>query len=255
MVISAAAMAVVAMVGGPVVGVAGAAGPAGSPLVIGGEAWCGHFDHARATSLPAHFTCPTPEGTADPSLVPAVDPSPLTSVTLVTPAPNGPFSSGQYVNVVVAPNTVLQPGRHVYIRECAAPGGVLPTSLHQCDTRTIQDGSVTVGPNGTVDYVGYPIYALPDSIVLGESSHHKPVCDLTHACVVLVGQGRHRFDKPHVFSLAFYVHPTPGDSGVDPGNGLPEVPSVLALPLIAVALLGGTVALRRRRNRLGRPVG
>jgi hypothetical protein len=235
-----AAMVIVAVgtVVAPVAATGATTSPGVSPTLVQGEAWCGHFDRALADSLPAHFTC-TAARPSDPPLV-----------TLVTPAPNGPFSSGQYVNVIVAANMVLQPGKRVYLRECAAPGGIPPTSLHECDSRTIQDGDVTVGAHGTVGYDGYPIYSLPDRIILGESSRHKPICDLTHACILLVGQGHHRLDKPHVWSLPFYVHPTAGDSGVDPGNGLPEAPYVLALPILAVGIFGGTIALRRRRSRL-----
>lgn len=222
-------------------GQAGAATPAGPPALVQGEAWCGHYSHASARSLPPHFTCPA----SDPSAGP---------VTLVTDAPDGPFSSGQYVTVMVDPDHVLDPGKHIYIRECAAPDGRPPTSWRQCDLKTNQDAVVTVGAHGALTYPGYPIYALPDGLVLGERTRHRPLCDLTHACILFVGQDRHDFDRPHVWSLPFFVHPTPGDTGADPGNGLPEVPYVLALPILAVGILGGTVAIRRRRDKLDRPL-
>ena len=225
--------------GGPLVTEdAGAASPAESPAVYGGVAWCGHYDHAGAGTLPAGFRCARVGAS---------------TVSLVTDAPDGPFSSSQYVNVVVAPNAVLHPGKRIYIRECAAPGGKPPTSWRQCDTKTTQSSVVTVGAGGTVDFDGYPIYALPDSMILGEGPRHKPVCDLTHACILFVGQDRHDFDRPHVWSLPFFVHPSPGDSGVDPGNGLPEVPYVLALPILAVGIFGASVAVRRRRGRVDHP--
>ena len=219
---------------GPDATASAAPSPTTEPALIQGVAWCGHFDHAAADTLPAHFTCPAAVGT---------------SVSLVANAPNGPFSSGQYITVLVGPNHTLHEGKPLYIRECAAPDGRPPTSWRQCDAKTTQSTAARVGPHGTVDYPGYPIYSLPDSILLGEGSRHKPVCDLTHACILFVGQDHHDFDRPHVWSLPFYVHPTPGDSGADPGSGLPEVPSVLALPLIAAGIFGGVVLVRRRRGR------
>jgi hypothetical protein len=41
---------------------------------------------------------------------------------------------------------------------------------------------------------------------------------------------------------------TGGSGGSDPGNGLPEVPSVVLLPLLAAAILGGSVLVRRRHR-------
>jgi len=37
--------------------------------------------------------------------------------------------------------------------------------------------------------------------------------------------------------------------GSGPGTGTPEVPFVLALPVAALGILGGSVAFRRRRER------
>jgi hypothetical protein len=202
------------------------------PSLAMGSFWCGHFDHIASTVRPPH-ACPVPA------------PSP---VTLVTPAPNGPFSSGQYIDVVVGPNSVLKPGRRVYIKECAAPNGNLPRSPKECDRRTVQHANVVVGANGTVSYPGYPILALPDHVLLGERSRHTPVCDLTHACILSVNEDRTDFDQPVVWSLPFFVSPTAGDTGANPGNGLPEVPTVVLLPIIAAAIFGGTLVVRRRRT-------
>jgi hypothetical protein len=168
-------------------------------------------------------------------------------VTLVSGAPPGPFSSGQLITVTVGPNSILRQGKRIYIRECAAPGGNIPTSPKQCDLRTTQRLHVFAGPHGTVDYPGYPIFALPDTTTLGERATGTPVCDLTHPCVLFIGRDRTDFDQPHVWSFPFSVSPTAGDTGGDPGNGLPEVPAVLALPVLALAIFGGFVWLRRRR--------
>ena len=210
---------------------AGAATPS-SPSVIQGTAWCGHFNHAASSSVSPGFQCPALA-------------SPL--VTLVTDAPNGPFSSGQYIDVTVAQNGILDPGRHIYIRECEAPNGQPPTTPNLCDIRTTQFEKVKVGSHGTVSDQDYPIYALPDTTVLKEQWKQKPLCDLTHPCILFVGQDRRDFDRPHVWSLPFYVNPTAGDTGADPGNGLPETPYVLAFPVLAVGIIGGTMLVRRRR--------
>ena len=205
-----------------------------SPSLVNGSYWCGHYNHiGTAGPTPLH-TCPVP------------NPSP---VTLVTDAPNGPFSSGQYIDVVVGPNSILKPGRRVYIKECSAPDGNLPRSPKQCDRRTVQQDKIVVGPHGTVSYQSYPILALPDATLLGEKPGHTPVCDLTHACILSVNEDQSDFDQPHVWSLPFFVTPTSGDTGANPGNGLPEVPSVLALPIIAGAILGGTMLVRRGRSK------
>ena len=172
-------------------------------------------------------------------------------VTLVSGAPPGPFSSGQLVTVSVGPNSILHRGKRIYIRECAAPGGTIPTSPKQCDLRTAQRAHLFAGPHGTVDYPGYPIFALPDTITLGEKPGSAPACDLTHPCVLFIGRDRTDFDQPHVWSAPFSVSPTAGDTGADPGNGLPEVPAALALPLLAVAVFGGSVWLRKRRTADG----
>jgi hypothetical protein len=203
-----------------------------APSLVDGSYWCGHFDHIAGGGTQPLHSCPIP--TSSP-------------VTLVTDAPNGPFSSGQYIDIAVGPNSTLKPGKRVYIKECAAPEGILPRSPRQCDRRTVQQSKVFVGPHGTVSYQGYPILALPDATLLGEKTRHTPVCDLTHACVLSVSQDRFDFDQPHVWSLPFFVNPTPGDTGANPGNGLPEVPSVLALPLLAAGIFGGTMLVRRRR--------
>jgi hypothetical protein len=220
------------------------ASPAGAavlptPSLALGSYWCGHFDHVTSTGLQPHPICPVPS---------------VTPVTLVTGAPNGPFSSGQYIDVVVGPNSFLKPGRRVYIKECAAPNGSLPQLPKQCDRRTVQQPQVLVGSGGTVSYQGYPILALPDATLLGERSRHTPICDLTHACILSINEDRSDFDQPHLWSLPFFVNPTVGDTGANPGNGLPEVPSVLALPVLATAIFGTTALVRRRRTsaRAGR---
>jgi len=178
-------------------------------------------------------TCPKPGGSP---------------VTLVASAPQGPFSSGQIITIEVGPNRILEHGHRIYIRECAAPGGVPPTSPRQCDLRTTQRFRIYAGHHGAVDFGGYPVFALPDTTTLGEPPNGQPVCDLTHPCVLFIGQDRTDFDQPHVWSLPFSVTVTAGDTGADPGNGqLPEISYAIAFPVLAVGVLVGVAWLRRRR--------
>ena len=168
-------------------------------------------------------------------------------VSLVTAAPNGPFSSGQVIQVTGPANSILKLGRSLSIEECTASFSVPRPDHGQCDRRTIQPDLLRAGPDGSFTYTGYPIYALPDAQTLHESKHHLPVCDLTHACVLIVGYDLD--DRGHrIWSAPFLVNPTPGDTGVDPGTGTPEVPYALALPVLAAAVIGGTLLIRRRRS-------
>ena len=168
-------------------------------------------------------------------------------VSLITAAPNGPFSSGQAIQVTAPANAILKPGRSLSIEECTASFSVPRPHHDQCDRRTIQPDLLRAGPDGSFTYTGYPIYALPDAQTLHESKHHLPVCDLTHACVLIVGYDLD--DRGHrIWSAPFLVNPTPGDTGVDPGTGTPEVPYALVLPVLAATVIGGTLLIRRRRS-------
>jgi len=167
-------------------------------------------------------------------------------VSLVTGAPDGPFSSGQYIEVKVGPNSIFRPGSRIHIEECDPPTGE-ESWRRTCDHRTVQTDPLRANSDGSVDYLSYPIYALPDAAVLGEHPWHRPRCDLTHACVLFVGQDFEDGGQ-HALSAQFYVNPTPGDTGANPGNGLPEAPFVLALPVLALGAFGGSVLARRHRS-------
>ncbi len=168
-------------------------------------------------------------------------------VSLIGNAPNGPFSSGQVVEVTAPANSILKPGRSLFIEECTASFSKPRPLAHQCDHRTVQPILLRAGSNGSFTYTGYSIYALPDSHTLHESDHHLPVCNLTHACVLIVG---YDLDDPghRVWSAPFLVNPTPGDTGANPGNGTPEVPYALVLPVLAIVIFGGILVIRRRRS-------
>jgi len=173
-------------------------------------------------------------------------------VTLNPPTSTSPYLSGQLVEVEVAANTVLRPGARLTIEECSAASVHRTPAHYDCDTRTRQKHRFVADPDGSANYQGYPIYALPDIFTLHETHHHRPVCNLVHACVLLVGWD---IDDAHheVWSLPFFVSPEAGDTGTDPGSGTPEVPYVLVLPIVAVAMFGGSVLLRRRRSVSRRP--
>jgi hypothetical protein len=120
------------------------------------------------------------------------------------------------------------------------------TSSRQCDPRTVQHFRVVVGRHGTVTAPGYPIFALPDATTLGEPSSGTPVCNLTHPCALLISEVRCSPGSPHLWSLPFSVN-LAGGGGADPGNGLPDVPYAVILPVLALIVFGIAYGLRRRR--------
>ena len=178
----------------------------------------------------------------------------------------GPFSSGQVIQIQIPANSTLTPGAGINIVECAAPGGVAPTTPSACDGNTIQGDTIFAGTDGSVSYTnvapkhGYTVYALPDAN-LGESPGGTPACDLSHECVLYIGQNQNDFTQPHFFSQAFFVQPVAGDTGTPAGTGTtpgtptPEAPFAIGLPLAAAAVLGGALFWRRRRHlpASGRP--
>jgi len=174
------------------------------------------------------------------------------SAVPIGPVSPGPFSSGQVISVVIPANSTFSPGAGINIEECAAPGGVAPTVPSACDGITIQGDTVTAGADGSVDYTdtppdsGYTIYAIPDPSI-GDTGT-APVCNLSNECVLYIGENQNDFTQPHFFSQPFYVTPTPGDTGANPGDGTPEVPLAIGLPLAALGIMGGSLFLRRRRH-------
>jgi hypothetical protein len=169
-----------------------------------------------------------------------------------------PFSSGQIIDIVIPANTVLTPGASLDILECADPGGSiggLPTSNATCDGATGAPDNPVVNSDGSVDYTpggpdgnnGYPILSLPNN-ALGEPPTNQPVCNLGNPCVLYIGQDETSFSAPHFFSQPFLVQPNAGNTGADPGDGTPEVPMAILLPILAIGVVGGTLVIRRRRR-------
>ncbi len=160
-----------------------------------------------------------------------------------------PFSSGQIIKVTVPPNTVLPQGQNILIEECAAPGGVLPTLSSACDSNSVDGDTIFPATDGSISYTNYTLYALPDAPSLGESPTTTPVCNLANQCVLYIGTNAQDFTKPHFFSQAFKVNPTANDSGANPGDGTPEVPLAIGLPLAAAGIMGGILYRRRKVSR------
>jgi hypothetical protein len=165
----------------------------------------------------------------------------------------GPFDSGQNVNVVVPANSAFAAPNNnsgVNIVECAAPNGVIPTQTSACDGNTLQN-FVGVNADGSFTFNNYTIYALPDSVSLGETASNPVTCGNTAAteCVLYIGNNQNDFTQPHLWSQPFLTNTDPTDSGtINPGDGTPEVPLAIILPLSAMGLLGGAVLIRKRRQ-------
>jgi hypothetical protein len=179
-----------------------------------------------------------------------------------------PFASGQNVNIVVPANSVLPADTQVNILECSAPDGVVPTNPAACDGDTIQGPTVLPNSDGSLNLSAegdglYTIYALPDSISLGEDASNTVTCGDTEAteCVLYIGDDQNDFTKPHVWSGPFFVVANRDDNGEPAGDGspgnppaaTPEVASIITLPVVAIALIWLVVSAqtRRRRKRLG----
>ncbi len=167
-----------------------------------------------------------------------------------------PFDSGQNINVVVPANNTFSSTdglgnntSNINVLECAAPNGVIPTNTAACDGNTIQGPTVLPNPDGSFTLTGYTVYALPDSISLGEGSG-GPVCGNTLAteCILYIGNNQNDFTQPHLWSQPFLISANGTDSGANPGDGTPEVPFAVLLPLSAMGLLGATVLIRHRRK-------
>jgi hypothetical protein len=173
-------------------------------------------------------------------------------VPVGTVTPGTPFSSGQQINVVVPANSLFVSTTVVNVLECSAPNGVIPSTPAACDGNTINGPSLFPNSDGSINFQTatgslYELFATPDSNI-GDTSG-SPKCGNTAAteCILYIGENQNDFTQPHVWSQPFTVSPNAGDTGANPGDGTPEVPLAIILPLSAMGLLGGTVLVRRRR--------
>ncbi len=173
------------------------------------------------------------------------DQIPSSTVTSGTVNPGIPFSSGQTINVVVPPNTVFNSTSGLNVVECSAPGLVIPTDPSACDGETINGSSLFANANGSVNFKNstgslYPIYALPDTISLGEPAS-GPACSTIVPCVLYIGENQGDFTAPHVWSNFFYVQPNADDQGEFPGDGSP--PTTILTPAPTSSVFGQSVTL------------
>lgn len=164
-----------------------------------------------------------------------------------------PFASGQTVEVKVPANTLFastaDQSANIQIAECSAPNGVLPTLATQCDIESAYPFSLNPNTDGSIDVTNYQIYTLPNSFTLGENSGLVH-CGATAAteCVLYVGTNvSNPTGSDHYWSAPFLVSARADDGGENPGDGTPEVPLAIGLPLAGAAVFGG-VTLRRRRR-------
>jgi hypothetical protein len=167
-----------------------------------------------------------------------------------------PFSSGQIIQVSIPANSNLTPGARVNILECADPGGTaenLPTGISSCDGNTVQGDTVLVNSNGSVSYSSYTVYAVPDPSI-GDTST-TPTCNDTNECVLYIGQDQTNFaGAPYYFSQPFFVNPTPGDTGSNPGDGSSEQTITFTTSPPNPAGVGGTYTPAATGGGSGEPV-
>jgi hypothetical protein len=143
------------------------------------------------------------------------------TLTATTPANAGtPWGSGQVIDITVGKNSTLslsnlehqggftgEPSMKAV--ECDDPGGSkanLPTApSYNCDGSTILS-TAYINADGSFRLDNYPVYALPDTVTLGESEYGKPSCgNQGHQCVLYIGPDQNDFSKPHLFSAPFLV--------------------------------------------------
>jgi hypothetical protein len=189
----------------------------------------------------------------------------ISAQTSPTPAAGTPYSSGQQINVVITANSTLSsanlstfgfPGgvASLSLLECADPGGTvanLPTKPSECEPATVLTTTANK-PDGSLSLTGsngYTMYDLPDPGTLGVSN--GTVCgQAPNFCVVGIFSNYNNFSDPDLFSAPFQIAVGDGsDTGDNPGDGTPEVPWAIGLPLAAMAIAGGSVLLVRRSRK------
>jgi hypothetical protein len=214
---------------------------------------------AAAVSAAGAFSVIALSGPASAALTSG--PVSLNSQGIVTPGT--PYTSGQTIDLVVGANTTMNNAAMVAagypsgadpikFLECADPGGTtanLPIKPTQCEPATVESNS-GAGADGSMSLTGangYTVYALPDS-ALGSNG---TVCgSASNPCVIGIFADQNDFTKPHLFSAPFQVVVGDGQGiGNNPGDGTPEVPLAIGLPLAAAAVVGGSVFVSRRRRQ------
>ena len=217
-------------------------------------------------------------GPAGASTLTSTDGNTALNTTTGPPDPGVPYDSGQPIQVVVQPNSVisasalitagLNPTGFYYVEECTDPGGSplnLPIGPSNCEAATL-NGSATRNSTSTGGFslTGlhvFKVYDLPDGF-LGSPTMNG-TCDVSpNQCVLGIfvanpngSGGTAAFTDPHLFSAPFQtqVDAAGTDSGLgadgNPGDGTPELPLAIGLPLAAAAVLGGWMFFGRRRRQ------
>jgi len=109
--------------------------------------------------------------------------------------------------------------------------------------------------DGSVATQAFTVYALPDGPTFDESAGPgQPTCGLApNYCVLYVGSALYSdtaFPATHLFSAPFQIQASADDGGENPGDGTPESPLPILLPLSGVAMVGiGYRRVRRDRRR------
>ncbi len=226
---------------------------------------------SAATACAAVFALGIGSGVAGANTLTSPDGN-TTLTTQGTVTSGTPYTSGQSITVNVQMNSVLSnanlvaakvPGQTAgnptgsfYLEECTDPGGLvanLPTQASNCEEGTI-DASVSKTSNGSAND-SFTVYALPDQASLGLPTMTGTCGGAPNYCVVGIfaasPQSGNGFSYPFLFSAPFQTTVGDGqDLGDNPGDGTPEVPLAIGLPLAALAVFGGfTIRNRRRRKQ------
>jgi hypothetical protein len=212
-------------------------------------------------------------GVAGASLVSSDGNTTLNTIGTVTAGT--PYSSGQTIQVSVAANSVIDnanlaaanQGGLYYLEECTDSEGSssnLPTGPSNCEAATLTTISKTT--SGAFNK-NVTVYDLPDPGTLG-SATMTGICDkYPNDCVIGIfvasPQSAGTYALPHLFSAPFQVDQqsdfgSGAEAGLNPGDGTPEVPLAIGLPLLGIALFGGWTLVRNRRRRqqtAGQPAG
>ena len=166
-------------------------------------------------------------------------------------------------NTVINNAAETLPGRRggsFYLEMCADPGGTtgnLPTTASE-----LRGGHAPVTVSKTTSGAiskSLTVYDLPDPGTLGSTSM-TGTCDVApNDCVIGIfstnpGTNPGTFALPKLFSAPFQVDQQSDfgsgqEQGLNPGDGTPEVPLAVGLPLAAVAVFGGWTLRNRRRRR------
>jgi hypothetical protein len=169
--------------------------------------------------------------------------------------PGTPFSTGQIISVTVPANPLfdaggINTGTNLEVAECAAPNGVLPTLASECQPDSLDGDTINPNTDGSVSYTNYTAWQLPNTL-LGESASDTPVCGDTLAteCTLYVGPNVTDFTQPHYFTQPFLVADNSGGFAANPGDGTPEAPLAIGLPLAGGVIVGGVLFRRRRIAR------